>query len=277
MAEGRQINLDEGEGTILEGYAIDDIYSPCSYITLTFECSQKLTFGADVNYYLTYCNIDWVPMSFSEKTGTNKMWHYEMCCCPKAVFKLITKPCKNTQELARALDLNLSNLSDNLELPCPIINQRAGNVIHDERFYSLEKAYRKNQLGEAAFIYASTKELFTSSWKKICSQTAIQLKFPSGTEGTNLPIYQDYQFDSLFTTANGPDIWKQKDYIGKMIGTQFKIETTVPAFFLNLYTIKFEDIPEFDTGLPFLCIYSKRDLVEVNAFTNYFANIKYVK
>lgn len=276
MTEGRQINLDKGEGTILDGYIVDDIYAPSSFLNIIFESPKKLVFGADENYYFTFSNIDWIPLSFDETKGIQMAWHYEINAVPRCLVKLIKKPTKNCQELARAMNLNLTDLSSNLELPCSIINQYAGNIIQNLRLYSLEEAYVKQKIGEAIYIYAGTSQMYSNTWKSLVSQTALPLMFPASTEGSNLPTYQDYQFDSLFSTSNGPNIWNQSDFIGKLIGTQFKIKTTIPAIFLNVYTIKFSKIPEFDTGIPFLCTYSKRKICETNAFENYFSNIKYI-
>ena len=276
MAKGRQINLDNGEGSILDGYVVDDIYAPSSFLNITFESQDKLLFGADSDYYFTYLEMDWVPISFSENKGNQGLWHYEMECYPRSLLLLVDKPVRNTIELARFLRLTLSPLSITKDIPCPVINQYAGNFIQDNRLYSLEQAANKKNLGSALYMYAGTKRLYSTTWKAMCSQTTLSFEFPENTQGTNLITYQDYQFDSLFSTANGPVPWKQKDFIGKMIGTQFKLETTLPAFFLNVYTIKIKEIPEFDTGLPFLCIYSKRSITKVDAFTHCFANIKYV-
>jgi hypothetical protein len=274
--KGCQINLDNGEGRIIAGYVVDDIRAISSYLDITFESPKKLLFGADNHYYFTYLKIDWVPVSFDENTGLNKTWHYSIRALPKPLYEYITKPCKNTSELARALKLNLSELSVNLDLPCPIINQYAGNIIQANRFYSLEKAYNDRQLNKAVFIYLNSRELYSATWRSLTSQTAVALTFPEGTEGTNLITYQDYQFENVFNTAHGCNVWKQKDYLGKMLGTQFKVNTTVPAVCLNTYTIKSEEIPDFDTGLSFLCTYSKRDIMEVNAFTHCFTNINYM-
>ncbi len=275
--KGCQVNLDNGQGKILEGYVIDDIRAISSYLVITFEVPVKLLFGADNHYYFTFLKIDWVPVSFDECTGLNHTWHYSIRALPKPVFEYITKPCKDTSELARALKLNLSDLSESLPLPCPIINQYAGNIIQANRLYSLEKAYNERHLNKAAYIYLNSKELYSATWRSLTSQTAVTLTFPEGTEGTNLITYQDYQFDNIFSTAHGPAVWKQQDYISKMLGTQFKVDTTMPAICLNVYTIKSEEIPEFDTGLSFLCVYSKRDIMKVNAFTHCFTNINYME
>lgn len=274
--KGRQINLDNGEGNVLDGFIVDDVCSPCSWLDITFETSEKLLFGADADYYFTYVDIDWVPFSFTETVSVNKTWHYEMSCYPKAVFALIEKPLKNTIELARVLGLNLAPTSLNLELCCPTIHEFAGNFVQDNRHFSFEKNFIRDKLGDTTYMYVGGKQLYSSTWKSMCSKQALSLEFPKETAGSNLISYQDYQFNSVFHTVHEPIAWKQNDFIEKMIGVQFKIETTIPAFFLNVYTIKIEDIPEFDTGLPFLCTYSKRSITEVNAFVHCFSNIKYI-
>jgi len=273
---GCQINLDNGEGHIISGFVEDSIHAVSSYLEITFESSYKLLFGASTDYYFTFLNLDWVPLSTDERAGIELQWQYELRCLPRCVFMLITKPSKNTQELARALGLNLTKISSNVELPCPIINQYAGNVIQENRKYSLEKAYNERDLGKANYIYVNSRNMYSTSWKNMASQTAVTLTFSKGTEGTNLVTYQDYQFDDIFSNGYCAKVWTQWDYLGRMMGTQFKIETTVPAVFLNVYTIKLEEIPEFDTGLPFLCVYSKRDIMNINAFTHCFANIKFM-
>ncbi len=275
--KGCQINLDNGEGTILSGYVEDSIRAVSSFLYIKFETPKKCIFGADFEYYFTFMNIDWVPLTTDESTGSNKTWHYELTCCPKPIFTLITKPSKNTQELARNMKVNLSSLSTNLDIPCPIINQYAGNVLQMNRLYSLEQAYNKRNLGEAVYTYINSSEMYATTWKSMTSQTAITLTFPNITKGQNLITYQDYQFESIYKYANGPEVWKQDDFIGKMIGPQFKIDTGAPAIFLNVYTIKQEDIPQFDTGLPYLCTYSKRDLMKKDAFINCFSCIKYME
>ena len=274
--KGCQINLDNGEGKILEGFVTDDIRAPSSFLEIVFECPDKLIFGADPDYYFTYLSIDWVPVTLDEGTGANNTWHYDLGCYPRCIFTKITKPAKNTQELARALGLKLSELSDSLEVPCPIINQYAGNVIQMNRLYSLEKAYNERDFGKAVYTYVNSKEMYSATWKSMTSQVAVSLTLPKNTDGQTNIQYQDYQFYSLFNSAYGAIPWKQNDYLARMMGTQFKMDTTVPAVFLNVYTIKSEKIPDFDTGLPFLCVYSRRNLLDVNAFTHYFSNIKYI-
>ena len=277
MADGLQINLDNGEGRILSGSYTDDIFSCCAFLEIIFECSDKLVFGADNNYYLTYSGQNWVPIQLNESTGSNNTWHYDLGCIPAPMMTLITKPCHNTQELARALKCNLTDLSSSLKLPCSTIHQFAANMIQDNRLYSLEQAYGKEMLGDAVYIYGNSKNLYTATWRTILNQSATVLDTSSFLAGSDKFTYQDYQFDSVLKTAHNPIPWKQKDYIEKMIGPQFKVETAVPAFFLNVYTMKFDNIEGFDTGLPFLCTYTKRDIMDANSYVHCFSSIKYVE
>ena len=62
-----------------------------------------------------------------------------------------------------------------------------------------------------------------------------------------------------------------------MIGRKFTIETAVPASFLNVYTMKFEDIPEFDTDVSYLCAYSQINVMKANSYIHQFAEIKGVR
>lgn len=273
---GQQINLDVGQARILEGYIEDDIFAISSYLHIKFESPVKLLLGADNKYYFTYMGIDWVPMTLDECRGIQDPWQYEVNCCPKCIYTYIQKPYSNTAELARNMGLKLNGVSANLKLPCPIINQYAANIVQDNRFYSLEKGMVEGNIGKGIYIYVNSNEMYSNTWRNMISQTATTFEFPKGTEGQHLVTYEDYQFYNLFAAANGPDVWRQNDYIRRMIGPQFKIETTLAAAPFNVYTIKLEDTPEFDTGLPFLCIYSRKDINEFSGFTHYFAAINYV-
>lgn len=281
--DGCQINLDLGltsdgnGGKILSGEIIDDFRACCTFLHIIFECDEKCVFGADNGYYFTYSGMDWVPCSLNETRTVNKTWHYDLCCYPVHMFDVISKPVKNTQELARSMKLNLSSLSPSLPIICPTINQHAGNFIQDARLHSLEKNYVEGRIGDACFIYFRSQELLSMKWRTIVSQTATVMEFPESLSGSNLITYMDDQFENVLTTAHGAIPWSQNDYLVKLLGTSFKIETAVPALFLNVYTMSFKDIPEFDTGLPFLCIYSKWDIVNPNAYTHVFANIQYME
>lgn len=275
--EGRQINLDLGEGQILQGTITDDFFSCCTFLDIIFECSGKLDFQPNINHYLTYYEVDWIAMNVSESTGSNGNWHYELGCCPKMVFAVISKPITNTQELARAMRLDLTRKSSSLKIPCPMINQFAGNFIQDSRFYSFEQAKVKDNLGEAIYLYAGTKELLSISWRNLITQTATTMEFSPDLAGSNLVSFLDDQVEIVFSSAHDPKIWSQKDFIGKMIGRKFTIETAVPASFLNVYTMKFEDIPEFDTDVSYLCAYSQINVMKANSYIHQFAEIKGVK
>ena len=52
--KGCKINLDDGQGKILDGYVVDDIRAISSYLVITFESPVKLVFGADNQYYFTF-------------------------------------------------------------------------------------------------------------------------------------------------------------------------------------------------------------------------------
>ena len=279
MAKGKQINLDYGQGQILYGTLTDDFFSLCTFLEIIFECSEKLDFPPTLENYFTYYEVDWTPITVQESTGSNKTWHYELSCYPKSVLTYITKPITNTQELARTLRLDLSKRSASLDLPCPVINQYAGNFIRDHRLYSLEQAKVKNpdNLGEAVYMYVGTKEMLSITWRNLVKQKAETMEFPELTAGANKPTFINDQAETIFSTAHAPRVWQQKDYLGKMIGRKFTIETSEPASFLSVYTMKFEDIPEFDTDTSYLCVYSYKDVMKGNSFIHQFAEIKGVK
>lgn len=278
MAKGRQINLDLGEGQILKGFIIDDFFACSTFLDIIFECAGKCTFEESPDYYFTYYEIDWVPMSVSESTGSNGTWHYELSACPKSLYTLISKPITNTQELARALRLDLSRQSSSLKVPCPIINQYAGNFIQDSRLYSLEQAKVKkpDDFSEAVYIYAGTKELISRTWRSIVTQKATNMEFDPLLLGSDKIMFQNDQIETAFSSAHGAKVWNQKDFLSKMIGKKFTIQTAIPASFMSVYTMKFENIPEFDSGLSYLCAYSRIDVLKTNAYVHSFANIKYM-
>lgn len=276
MAKGRQINLDEGEGQIGQAFLTDDFFACSSFLEIVFECDKKCSFGPDVGYYFTYQGIDWIPYSFSESTGANMNWHYEMSCCPKCLYMVINEPITSTQKLARSLRLNLTNESSDLEIPCPIINQFAGNFIQDSRFYSFEKNMVRKRLDDAVYIYAGTDKLLSIKWHNLLHQTATTMKFEEQSiPGGDKIVFQNDSVENCFCLTHQPVAWNQRDYLAKFMGPKFTIHTAAAAEFLRVYTMKFEEIPEFDTGLPYLCIYSRKNLLEANAFVHCFANIDF--
>lgn len=278
MAAGRQINLDENVRGILKANITNDFYACSPFLYVVFESQDKLVFGPSTEYYLTYYHIDWVPASFLENKTTNKTWHYEMTCLPRTLFTYITKPISNTGNLARALRLNLSQDSSSLPVPCPVINQFAGNLIQDFRFHSLEKSYvEKGHFGEASFIYVGTSEILSVTWKSLVDQTAKVFEIAQETVGANQIDFQDDQITSVFNSPHGAAVCNQTDFLYKMLGPKFTLHTPNPASFLSAYTMKFEDIPELDTGLSYLCIYSQKDCLKPNSYVHTFANIKYVR
>jgi len=283
MAEGKQINLDDlnsdnNDATFIKAIITNDFYACSPFLEIVFECSHKLLFGPSTEYYFTYYGIDWMPMSFSESYTANKTWHYEMTASPRMIFAYITKPIANTRELAMALRLNLSQDSSSLKIPIPIVNQFTGNVVQDFRYHSLLQSYQqKGHFGEAVFIYIGTKEILSVTWKSLVSQTATVFEIDPVTTGTNLIEFQDDQVTALFATPNPPGISNQTDILFKMLGPKFTIHTPNPVSFLSSYSMKFSDIPEFDTGLPYLCIYTQKDCLKPNSYVHTFANIKYVR
>ena len=275
--EGEQINLDKAEGVILEAYIENTILASCPFLHIVFESDYRLAFTPTPEYYLTYLTAKWVPAEMNESTGTSKRWHYELECNPTSVYEWVTEPIEKASDLARAMNIELAEGSDDLEFPIVLKNQLAGNLLNDLQFYMFEESYKTQSLGDVPILYAGSETLTCIKLSSIMSAQSLQLKFSGETTGANLITRQDSELLYAATCARNAKPWKGHDYIRRILGMQFKVETGVPATFLQPYTIKLDDRSDFDTGLTLLCSYSKVDLMEKNAFVHVFSYLKEVE
>lgn len=275
MDDGCQIDLDQGQGQIIDGTIMDTIHSNSSYMTITFECLNPIVLNSDPNNYIRYLNINWVPLS-CEVTSTEQThaWQYKVCCIPQCLFKVISSPIRNTAQLASELGLEFYEKSKNLDLPSSHINVLSGNFILDNRYYSLEKSFQKNKnFTEGIYIYTNGRVLYSNTWKEIMSQTATELP-ENELSGNTRYTFQDDQMYDLYCSRCPPNVLSETDFYYNMIGQQFMLETNVEAQFFTTYTIKANNIEEFNVNESFLCISTTRDLMDPSGYTHYLAMMK---
>lgn len=272
MDNGCQIDLDEGQGQIIDGRITDIIHSKSSYLTFTFECMEPIVLNSNPENYIRYLNINWVPLS-CEMTSTEQThaWQYKVCCVPQCLFKVISSPIRNTAQLASELGLEFYEKSKNLDLPSSHINILSGDFILDNRYYSLEKSYQKNKnFTEGIYIYTNGRVLYSNTWKEIMSQTATELS-ENELAGNTLYTLQDNQMYDLYCSNHAPHVLSETDYYYYMIGAQFKLQTNIDAQFFTTYTMKVNNIEEFNVNESFLCISTTRDLMDPSGYTHYLA------
>lgn len=274
---GEQINLDKGEGQIFAGKIEDDIRMPCCKLRIVFECRDKLTFTPDNQCYFTYKNYEWIPIMVNEGLSPQNTWHYELTCFPRQAFQLITKPAENTAMLARAMNMSLTSGSSSLELPCPVINYYSAILVQEIRRQSFNRAYLNGRMGDAYFIYFDSANMYSVTWKQLVNQKAKSLENYDIVQGQNTVSFIDERIESYFSSAMGSQYWKQKDYLNKIFGRKIQIQTTTPAYFAKMYTIRFTDTDALDQKDSFLCIRSEMDITEPDGFVNTFAEINYIR
>ena len=273
MAEGKQINLDEGECSIIQCTIENSIYAISPYLNIVFETTQFLDFGSTDNY-LTYLGSDWVPCTQDYNiTEVNETWQYELCCLPRFVYQTIKDAIRNTRELANYLNINLSRDSINMTIPVSMINQKAAHFIQDNRCYSFEINKRKNTLGDTMFIYATDKCLYSNTLRNIVSQQTKKIEIPEETPGNILYDYQDYTRNNNILKANGAEVWKEADYIYDILGPQFKVQTNATAEFLSTYTLVSDNMPYLEAGVSLLCTYTKQNILDPSGCTYCFTYI----
>lgn len=264
---GCQINLDEGEGQIQNGSVVDNIHACCSFMILTFDCIEPIVLNSNPNHYFRYLGLDWVALSCSVTTNEQtNAWEYTVSCFPRCMFNVITTPIINTAQLASELGLQLYEKSVNLDLPSSHINVLSGNFIQDNRFYSFEKSFQKNNnFTEAIYLYTNGKTLYSNTWKEIVSQVATEIPEDS-LSGSTVYTFQDYQMYNRYKSRYAPEKLEQKDYYYSMFGPQFKLNTSIDIQFFSTYTMKAGNISEFNVNESFLCTSVMRDLMNPTGY-----------
>ena len=275
MSEGCQINLDEGEGTVIEGYIEDCIHDFASYLYIKFEVLEPIVLNSDPNEYITFYNTNWVPLTCHiTKNDKTDLWEYDLKCYPKCMFTMIDHTIRTTGQLASEMGLELSGSSASLDLPCPYINVFPGNFMKNNRFYSLEKSFQeKGNFTEAMYIFTDGRYLISNTWKSIISQTAYEIPINPFSGNTLYTLINEQLYD-VYACRRVPEVFKEVDYFYNMIGSQFKLETNIPVPFFGTCTIKPEHIEEFNANEAFLCIQTTKDLKSPTPYTHYLAMMK---
>ena len=273
---GQQINLDKGEGQILSGVIADDIRLPCCELDIQFDSPKKLNFSNDNQCYFTYKNLDWMPIILKESLTIHDTWHYNIVSHPKEAFQYITKPAEDTRELARAMNIQLTDDSTSLELRCPIINYYSALLVQEHRRQHFNIAYNNGKMGDAYFIYFDSKNMYSVTWKQLVNQKALSLETYEFMQGQNIITFVDDQIQEYLKSAYGAKYLVQSDFLKRMLGEKFQIKTTVPGYFSRMYTIRFEDSDAFDQKDSFLCIRSEQNITEAAGFINTFSKVNYI-
>ena len=271
---GQQINLDKGEGQIVNGKWIDDIRALGPELVIEFISPRKLYFTDTADTYITYKNIDWVPVNFGQIESSDNGWTYNMHCYPKQIHVPIYQPCLNTLALASAMGVTLSSYSQVLDIDFPVINIYSGFLINEVRKQSMNKAAKNGDLGNAYFIYLDGNNLHTLTWKKVLQSNAQSLKTEiPGLEGTDILKYVQARIATDSCAIQHPKVFNYNSFLYRMIEKKFDHFSTQPLLFGSMYTIRFSDTSELDESNKFMCIRSSFDFTSANGYTNTLAHI----
>jgi hypothetical protein len=273
MGLGQQINLDKGEGKIMNGEWVDSVYSVCTRLSIEFISESRLYFTDSNECYITYRNIDWIPLSFGEIQGGDGTWTYNMICNPKNIYDEINKPCINTALIAASLNLTVSEGSDILPVRSPVIGYKAGEFLQEVKRQSFNKAFQNADFGDAYFLYMDSKKLCSATFKALIRQEALSLEDLPCLPGQNIVKYVQDAPLTEFRTARHPQVWTVNDCMAKMFRQKFDITTVVPAALSAMYTIKFTNTSELDQTEKFMCIRTSCQINKPMGYTNTFAKV----
>lgn len=272
---GLQINLDLGENNacIVFGVIKEDICMPCTELSIVFECDKKLVFTNDSQCYIRYKGIDWVGCVTKTSYTVNMTWHYECTLHPKSASELIKKPTKNTQDLAIAMKLKLLQDSYSLPIKFPVKNYYGFEIVKEYRFQSIKMAYANKNMGDAQILYFDSINLMSNTIKQIITKDAFSfIKNPE----TDVVEYIEDEMNIKYTTSVGAKHWTHHDYLTKMFGSKFEIDTPKALHFLGMYTMPSDIVPSMDSNKKYLCIYHELDVVNGATMKYILAEVKYV-
>jgi len=270
---GCQINLDKGQGRIINAKWCDDIRAVCSLLVIEFSCTDKLYFSESGDTYLTYLNIDWIPTVNSEIPTSDGNWRYNCRCAPKSIYTYVHTPCLNTSLLANALGLQLLPSSEILDIKCPVINMRAGLLMQEFRRQSFNDAFLSQDFGNAYFIYINSQYLYSVTWKTLMNSEAFLLQSNELLVGQNTIKHVSDNIETEFKTAVNPQVWKQDDFLFKMFREKIDVIGPYPGAFTKMYSITFSDSSDLDMNEKFMCIHSSRDLKKPSGCVSTFARV----
>ena len=271
--EGLQIDLDCGQGQIMSGLISDDIQNPCTWLSIHIECEKQLAFQPDDSAYFRYLSHEWIPVTNEFGYTSLGTYWYKLEAIPKQMFKIIDKPCVDMQSLAIAMGMELTDDSTNFPIKCPIIGLPAYAFIKKIREQSFNDAAVDKDMGKAFFVYCNSKSLTSISWDKMLSSKANSLQIPDELKTSEEINGFDGRILDYLNTPQRPVKWSEQDFLKMMGGITITMKTLQPAFFAQMYTVKFDNTNEMDSPAPMLCFASDCDITNMNQLTNKFAVI----
>lgn len=261
---GRQINLDDGSARVLSAKTIDNIYIVSTYLTIEFECEEKLDFTPSSDNYFTFNEIDWVPEKVVELPTNDGTWRYSLSCLTRPTYRIIDKPYTTMSGLAMQMGVKLVNGSQDFNVKNPIINNSVLWITREIRRQSMNDAMLKGDLKSGYFIYFNSEEMICTQWKTlmIATTTLPLLNLSPELVGSDSVLSTDDRLVRWNSTGWYGRRWEEGEFLDNMIGTKIKIITSTPMVFGALYTIKFSNSNEFDEPKPFLCMGVERNYME---------------
>ena len=274
MDEGLLINIDEGEGKVLQGNLEDKVCNPCSTLRIQFTSKKFMVFtGFEGSCYFRYCGIDWVPIQNRFNQTNEGNLFYDITAVPKTMLKIVDKPAKNASALARSMGLQLTDDSENLELKCPIVGLSAYALIKKHRLVSLQDAAFEKDLGKGVFIYCNSQTMFCSRWSTMCKKQANSLQFtPLEQENVEVTVI-DNRPQSHLSVPQTPRAWTENDYLAEMTGVAYLVNMPKNVSFCETYTMKFDDDDLMDAPVSLLCTAASVDLLNSGKFQNIFTQV----
>ena len=260
---GRQINLDEGEGKIQGATTLDSVYQPCTILTVEFESPRQLNFDDTPDNYLTYLDCDWVPERCHGYMGTSGTWHYSAMCLPRPAFATVTSDYMDTMSLASQVGLSLTVGGAPMKVKNPITNLSFLWTVREIRRQGMNDAYTEMDMSKAPFLYFNDTEMMSGTWGSLMSRTSAQLQNVSEVfAGTDMVVVDEDRLSRENTSGLYATVWKESEFIDRLLGLKLRFITASPMVFGSLYTIKFSNTDALDQEKPFLCMRVERNLLE---------------
>lgn len=272
----RLIDLDKGEGQIISGFIVDDIRYTCTELQIVFECSEYLKFLPNDENYITYKEIDWIPITHGCIYNANGLWHYDCICYPRSIGIYIDKGYSNSFELARLLKLELLPAYQSIPIKYSLINMYCATILGKIMEQSFNEAYYNQDMGEALFLYFNSKYLLASDYKTIMNKDSRILQDPAFYTGQNIVTRFDERLLNVYNSARGCEIYKREDFLKKILGKKIQIETASPSVFMSTYTVSFDDRNEFNEEKKYLCVRTECNITQAFAYKNIYSEVLYV-
>ena len=275
MAEnkGLQIDLDAGEGQITKGHITDFIRDPCTKLNIEFNCKNMIVFDGSEKTYFRFLTLEWIPYSCRFGHTAEGTWWYHIEAMPKQMFNIVDHPCLDMKALASVLGVELNDASENLPIKCPVINVPVYSLMRIIRLQSYNDAAVKRQMGESYFLYCNSQSMTAMTWNNIIQSNANSLEIPEGLAGSEIVTGYDARVQEYLMTPAYPGEWVEEDYLGRFCGITIEMNTLQPAMFAQMYTIKFSNNDQMDSGDSMLCFYTDCDLINNNRMINRYSQV----